>query len=381
MKTQLNAAAYIVLAALIVCIFSILTLAQSPAQPSPSPTPLILGPVNVLTPSPTPTPPDDPRPPICSAPYQPGFTPHIIRPGERLADLMAGVLNLTVTQVIALNCLDDASTLPVGGVIWLPEANPLISDQPFDSDSNVDKAEIISLTSSAENIQNLAPVSFTWEAHGSAAYFYLCNPDPALECIRPAQTQPVPLSYTTPSITNFRYAAPMRYRLEVVDGNARATEDITLQVTCSQTPLGQYTGLVPCPDAPPHTVTAAWQSFQGGYMIWFSDTYKIWVMTREDHQIQVFNDTYREGEAQPTATAPNGLLVPIRGFGKIWLALGGAESALGWATAPESGIDIAQQPAGRVSYTTYLQPQGAPVFAVTLLPDESNGWWIQLNPG
>jgi hypothetical protein len=365
-------------------LFLLMTVGLAAAQPaSPtapvSETPLVLGPVNVVTPTPTAVPPEDPRPAVCSAPFQPGFTAHVIRSGERLADLMVGVLNLTVTQVTALNCLDDASSLPVGAVIWLPEANKLETAQPHDANPNQDSATITRLTASQKQIQNLASVAFSWKAAGTAAYFYACNPDPAADCARPVDAQPVPLTYTTAPISGFRYAGTMRYRLEVVDGAAQMTQDISINITCSQAVLGQYNGLQPCPDNPLRVVTAALQPFQHGLMLWFSATRKIWVMTDSDHRLQIVDDLYHEGDPEPTATAPEGLVKPVRGFGRVWDVLGGADSPLGWATARESGVDVAMQPAGRVSYTTYIQPQDGAIYAVTILPGEANGWWVALS--
>jgi hypothetical protein len=343
-----------------------------------SETPVTLGPVNKVTPTATPIPPEDPRPAVCAAPYQTGFAPHLIRPGERMADLMVGVLNLTVTQVMALNCLDDASSLPVGAVIWLPQANPLTVAPTLDSNPNVDEVRIISLSASSPTVPNQASVTFIWQAVGTAAYFYACPPDPNSACPRPANAQPVPLTYTTPAISGFRYAGTMRYRLEVVDGAAQATRDVTLSVICSQQNLGQYSGLTPCPDEPLRSLTGAIQPFQDGLMLWFSDTHQIWVLTDSDQRVQVFDDLYQEGDPDPADKAPSGLFTPKRGFGRVW-KLSGAQNPLGWATAQESGVDIARQPAGKVSYTTYLQPQGGAIYAVTILPGEDSGWWVELS--
>jgi hypothetical protein len=134
-----------------------------------------------------------------------------------------------------------------------------------------------------------------------------------------------------------------------------------------------------CPEDPARTVTAVWQPFQGGVMMWFSDTHQIYVMTNADGRVSVFNDPYVEGMADPTAVAPEGLLTPTRGFGQIWQALGGAEgSGLGWAMTAETGFDSARQPAGRTSYTTYVQGPGATVYAITEVPGLEGGYWTQV---
>ncbi|MEZ4671401.1 MAG: LysM peptidoglycan-binding domain-containing protein [Anaerolineae bacterium] len=246
--------------------------AQTPIPPPP-PSPVILGPVNVVTPTPRPPESDDPRPALCSAPFQTGWQAHVIETGDTLSELLGEQSNLSVTQLAALNCLDDPSSLPVGGVIWLPPA-------PAD-------------------------------------------------------------------------AAP--------------THCMT---------LGQYTGTLPCLSAP-QQVTGAQQLFEGGMMIWRQDTGKIWVIDN-DGMVLVFNDTYREGDSNPTATAPNGLFVPSRGFGKVWMQLPGNHEPLGWATSFESQITLSVQAAGRVSYTTYIQLPDENVYALTLLPGQATGWWVKL---
>ncbi|MBK8024279.1 MAG: hypothetical protein IPK19_23315 [Chloroflexi bacterium] len=55
-------------------------------------------------------------------------------------------------------------------------------------------------------------------------------------------------------------------------------------------------------------------------------------------------------------------------------ALGG-EEGLGWATAAEQGFDSARQPAGRLSYTTYVLAADEAVYAITELPDAEIGFW------
>src|SRR5450432_2050344 len=63
---------------------------------------------------------NDARASSCSASSLPNLTPYVVRPGDHLADLIANESAVTVTQLAALNCLDDPDALPVGAVIWLP---------------------------------------------------------------------------------------------------------------------------------------------------------------------------------------------------------------------------------------------------------------------
>lgn len=349
-----------------------LTLAQSD---EPTPTPLALGPVNLVTATPTPIPPDDPRPSICTAPFQQGFHAHVVRDGDRLSDLLIGADALTITQIAALNCLDNPDALPVGAVIWLPAGTGLEATLPLEPAPN--QAEIVSFEASDSQVQNFAGVTFRWETRGSLAYFYVCNPDPGVVCERPLNLEPVPLEYLTPIIT-FRYAGMVRYRLEVVSGDSRVVQDVRVNVVCSQAALGQYSGAQPCPDQSAQPVTGVIQPFQGGQMWWFSDTRQVYVLTNDDNRVQVFADLFQEGDYQPDVTPPDGLYAPQRGFARVWEQLNGADGVLGWATAPESGVDFARQPAGRVSYTTYIQPQAGGIYAVTVLPGQFEGVWVLL---
>ncbi len=238
----------------------------------------VLGAISTQTPTPLPPTPEDPRPALCSAPYQTGWEAHVVKAGDTLGALMQGIHELSVTQAAALNCIDDPSRLPVGSVVWLPKV------------STKDEATV-------EPCQPLAK-----------------------------------------------------------------------GVDCGQSSQG---------------ILGAQQIFQNGMMLWREDTRQIWVIVHleDGDQLSVFDDTYVEGEPDPTDTPPNTFFVPKRGFGKVWVQLGGAKSPLGWATAPESQISLTIQPAGRVSYTTYIQMPDGTVYAATVLPHQNAGWWVKVGTG
>lgn len=349
-------------------------LAQStpttPAVPQPTSTPAI-----PATVSPT----NDSRLAVCSAPTLPGFVPYIVRPGDRLADLLADVENVTITQVAALNCLDDPAALPVGATIWLPEhfLGIEVAFPVGDTNPDVDHVLITSVSKDAEVVPNQAGFTVTWAAEGSEAYLYPCPPDPDADCDRPLSAMQVPLAHSV-NLHNFQYAGPMRYRLEVVDGEARDYRDIVFRVVCSQERLAPVSGFELCPDAPASPVFAAWQPFEGGMMLWFSDTRQIFVLFNDGQRVQVFADPYVTSQPEPTVTPPENRVAPMRGFGLVWRELGGPESELGWALDAEIGFDSARQVAGRQSYTIYIQGPGATVYAVTLIPGTEGGYWTQV---
>jgi hypothetical protein len=325
---------------------------------------------------PTATPiPDDPRLSVCSAPTLEGFVPYIVRPGDSLADLLVGIPNISVTQLAALNCIDDPSALPVGAVIWIPEHEAADATEEPESD----EPEIIRFEADAESVQNQAGVTLSWQAVGETAYLYTCPTDEDIDCERPFNAQELPLNFETEAISGFLNAGNVRYRLEVTGGEETVTEDIVVEITCSQEWLGQTTGVQACPQEPAIAVFAAWQPFEGGVMMWFSDTEQIWVMTNEDNRIQVFDDLFEEGQPDPEAEAPEGLFTPVRGFGLVWEQLGGEDSELGWAMSEEIGFDSARQSASPRSYTVYIKGPDTVIYAVTLIPQIDVGYWAQIS--
>jgi len=99
-----------------------------------------------------------------------------------------------------------------------------------------------------------------------------------------------------------------------------------------------------CPiEANALSINNAFQPYQNGVMVWVSSVggsgqsgiYSIY----NNGTYQRFNDTWIDG-VDPVgvgAQAPNGLLEPIRGFGKVWRENAGVSDTLGWATSGEAG--------------------------------------------
>jgi hypothetical protein len=334
--------------------------------------------------------------------------PYAVRPGDSLADLIAGQTTVTVTQLAALNCIDDPDSLPVGAVIWLPALQIVAAETPeatataeatpeatvevtaeataeataevtvevateITPEATEVVASIENFGASGEAVDNTEPVTLSWSATGDNAYFYLCAVD---ECVRPADAQALPLSGAV-TFNSFNSAGEFRYRLDVDGAGGPVTQDATVTVTCAQAWLGGVGASPLCPEDPPRTVYAVWQQFEHGVMLWFSDTGQVYVMD-EGGRLRVYEDQYVEGQPDPADVAPDGRFTPVRGFGVIWSALGGADSPLGWAMTREVGYDGARQAAGHTSYTTYIQGPGSSVYAVTQLPGAEIGYWAQV---
>ena len=325
---------------------------------------------------------NDARTAVCSAATIPDFAPYVVRSGDTLASLSAGQTAVTVAQLAALNCVDDPDALPIGAVIWLPrlpvtEATSATPETTLEATAEATpesmSAVIERFAASSDTLNNSDPVTFSWSAAGSSAYFYAC---PVENCVRPSNAQPVPVSGAV-TLAGFQAAGTYRYRLDVEGAGGPITQDVHVQVTCAQNWIGGVGASPLCPQDPARTVYAVWQPFQHGVMIWFSDTKQIYVMS-EDGAVTAYVDQYVDGQPDPGEKAPDGLLTPVRGFGLLWEALGGADSPLGWAQATEVGYDAARQAAGRTSYTTYIAGPGSIVYAVTQIPGTGGSYWAQV---
>lgn len=320
---------------------------------------------------------NDARAGVCTAPALEGFLPYIVRAGDSLDALLAGTRAVTATQAAALNCLDASDALPAGAVIFLPEDALAVRALPPAEPANADQPAIRALAASAESVLNDGAVTLTWEASGERIFLYACPADPTASCDRPALSAPAAAEGSL-GVDGFHRAGPVRFRLEAMSGSDAVTEDVTIEVICAQPWLSGEGALPACPEEPALTVFAVYQPFERGAMIWFSDTRQIYVLTG-DGRLRVYQDSFVEGMPDPGATAPEGLLTPVRGFGRLWQSLGGETGPLGWATAAEQGFDSARQAAGRTSYTTYVQGTDGRVYALTEIPGRTVGYWTEVS--
>jgi hypothetical protein len=102
-----------------------------------------------------------------------------------------------------------------------------------------------------------------------------------------------------------------------------------------------------CTIAPPGAVTVGTQVFERGLMVYVGGApglaNAIYVLTR-DGRFRRFEDTWVSGvdPEQSGEAAPPGLLVPIRGFLKVWSSNPDVRAALGYATEGERGENASQ---------------------------------------
>ena len=129
-----------------------------------------------------------------------------------------------------------------------------------------------------------------------------------------------------------------------VDFSIRGIYDVNeyrrVNITCAHAPIGLTTEQGGCPPAAAMTTEAAYQPFEGGFMIWRPGV--IWVFFNQGYG-NVFADGFAGQEQPTTEVPPAGFYIPERGFGKVWHEFPWIRADLGWATAPESGYDAELQ--------------------------------------
>lgn len=333
---------------------------------------------------------EDSRLAACAAPTAPGFVAAFPSPYSSLADLLIGSEAFSPAQVAALNCIDDTVNYGAVAALWLP-ANAFAVGGGITSEAEAvdlpDTTPLVLSSTGGEEIQNLEGFRVSWEAAAESVTLTLCPVvDEQLvtpECITPF-ADGGPIEYENSGTVELgHFWQPGDYALEAAaydaDGLGVDIQTLHFSVRCSQESLFPVDGAI-CPEAPASVVSGAYQPFEHGVMLWMADIGQILVLT-SDGRARFYTDTFQEGMPDPEVTAPDRLLTPARGFGRLWEFLGGAEeSGLGWATQLETGISVFRQPSGRYSFTTYYALPDLPdrefSFAVTQIPGQPDAYWV-----
>lgn len=136
------------------------------------------------------------------------------------------------------------------------------------------------------------------------------------------------------------------------------------------TTISASSGPTPLPDGfPPVTeaqVQTAEQVFERGRMMWVQPVNQIWVMVINEEgrgQWLVYPDNFDEAVdsvIDESLQAPEGLIQPERGFGKLWRENPEVRDALGWAITPEFGYQSLYRyiPGGEMANGEYVPGPG-----------------------
>ncbi len=119
---------------------------------------------------------------------------------------------------------------------------------------------------------------------------------------------------------------------------------------------------------------SASQTYQAGEMIWMAGPPQAIYALFSTGRFTRYDDTFNASvdPASGGETAPAGLIVPVRGFGKIWRTFAEVH-ALGWATSDELGGQSTAQIFER-GQMVYLPQRGMIVVLITDNGGLNGGW-------
>ena len=128
-----------------------------------------------------------------------------------------------------------------------------------------------------------------------------------------------------------------------------------------------------CPITPgSEAISTAYAPFEGGQMLWRSDSDVIYVLYR-DGTWGSYPNVWRPGDPEFSCGAADPLATPVRGFGRVWCDHAEVREALGAATAAEIG-DSASAVQDFVNGAILVAPFGRPFVFVG-----EDGVWRQLD--
>jgi hypothetical protein len=170
------------------------------------------------------------------------------------------------------------------------------------------------------------------------------------------------------------YTTAVTYHLGARDANGvLVSRTLAVDIICPYKTFDAPT----CP-LTSDAVSAAYQPFERGHMLWRADTRQILALY-DAGNYEIYADTWDEGEPIPNVgTPPPGAEAPLRGFGKLWANNPEVRDRLGWPLAAETGytalIETARSSIGRYPATdTYFR---LPDDRVARLSGRSEDWTI-----
>ena len=96
------------------------------------------------------------------------------------------------------------------------------------------------------------------------------------------------------------------------------------------------TVVIPTPTVASATISAAYEPFESGFMIWRGDNDMIYVMLNTG-EVKPLYSARGLADNPVTDTPPAGRTKPVSGFGRVWGSYTDVRAALGWALDAEQG--------------------------------------------
>jgi hypothetical protein len=196
--------------------------------------------------------------------------------------------------------------------------------------------KIVSFTAGPDPVERGGTVTLTWDVR-NPSHVSITRLSPAdIFLLENVEASNIAASGSMALSLPDEYVTAVTYYLGASDANGVILGTyVTVGIIClydeyiaSECPLTQ------------DYVPAAYEPFEGGHMVWRGDTREIYVLY-DNGSYETYQDTWNEGEPiNIEETPPQGLLPPVRGFGKLWTSQPSVRDRLGWATAEEIGYSM-----------------------------------------
>ncbi len=253
------------------------------------------------------------------------------KPGASTVKLRLRLLNWNYLNNTTITQVDI--TKPVKGGAVAPEATAAPESTPETPVTGVSSPiTVTSFTVSPNPVARGGGVTLAWSVDGGANRIKIDRlaeyTGQTAETILDQQPASGNAPYTLPA--EYINSATFQLSASTADGQ-ETIQAAVVNLTC---PFPDKLTADSCPATQAKNVDTAFQSFEKGMMLWRGDTRKIYVLFN-DGTWQALDDTWQEGDNVGTDPAPQGLVKPEHGFGKVWFQIAGV-SVLGWATADET---------------------------------------------
>ena len=117
------------------------------------------------------------------------------------------------------------------------------------------------------------------------------------------------------------------------DGTSQVSGWTTTLTSPTPCPVAFFFGSLPnrCPDEEAQTLEAAFQMFDGGYMLWESGSSSVYILYNDGSYVSIAGDVIGTWPEMPVSDLPPpNHFKPMRGFSRVWMHEAEIRSNLGW---------------------------------------------------
>lgn len=269
-----------------------------------------------------------------------GYVAPVYRDSETTVTLRLRVVDLVTSETLA----EAEDTLEVVGTPSqvYPTAAPAVpaATQAAYNPPPVVPAQIVSFSGTPNTVTPGAAVTLSWEIRGTGG-IYIEQAIPGLIGSQVVVSAQAPTGSTVVYVPQ-NAAYSILYTLYTANGSEGKA--IEIKIHCPSTFFfGAGNG---CPQSAVVEMAAAYQPFEGGFMIWRSDTGEIDVFYNSGATAEYYPEPSYGGlpDNPGTLTPPLNRVAPISGFGKVWANMPSVQSRIGWGMVSEQPYTMRYQP-------------------------------------